>query len=100
MVDIDGKFDYSKTLALNLNCSQNEVLVYPNPVTDLLNINVTNPDGKPITCILFDANGKMMYTGKLASGTNTVDMSKFPKGIYLLSLKNTDTEIKNMKIIK
>ena len=100
MVDIDGKFDYSKTLALNLNCDQNEVLVYPNPVTDLLNINVANADGKPITCILFDANGKMMYTGKLASGTNTVDMSKFPKGIYLLSLKNTDTEIKNMKIIK
>jgi hypothetical protein len=100
MVDIDGKFDYSKTLALNLNCDRNEVMVYPNPVTDLLNINVANPDGKPITCILFDGNGKMMYTGKLASGTNTVDMSKFPKGIYLLSLKNTDSEIKNMKIIK
>ena len=99
MVNIDGSFDYSKTIALKLNCSRSEIVVYPNPVTDLLNINVTNAQDNETEASLFDNSGKLVHRGKLISGTNTIDMSRFSKGIYLLTLKNSN-EIQNIKIVR
>ena len=98
MIDVDGKFEFSKIIAMKLDCSQSSVFVYPNPVTDILNVNITNSQNN-VTADLFDQNGKRMYSGKLISGTNLIDMTKFAKGIYLLTLKN-NTETKNIKIIK
>ncbi len=99
MVDINGSFDYSKTIALNLNCNRSEIVVYPNPVTDILNINVTNAQDNETEASLFDHAGKLVHHMKLVSGTNTVDMTRFSKGLYLLTLKNSD-EIKNIKIVR
>jgi len=98
MIDNNGKFEYSRIIALKLDCSRSAVLVYPNPVTDLLNINITNAH-EQTTASLFDNNGKLIYTGVLSNGTNTINMNKLAKGVYLLKLNN-GIEIQNMKIIK
>ena len=99
MVDIDGKLDYSKTIAMKLDCGKRQVFVYPNPVTDVLNINITNSQDNSTRAKLFDANGRLIYSNNMISGTNTVNMVNYPKGIYLLQLINT-TEVQNLKIIK
>jgi hypothetical protein len=99
MVDIDGNLDYSKTIAMKLDCGKRQVFVYPNPVTDVLNINITNSQDNSTRAKLFDANGKLIYSNNMISGTNTVNMLNWPKGIYLLQLINT-TEVQNIKIIK
>jgi len=99
MVDMDGKLDYSKTIAMKLDCGNRQVFVYPNPVTDVLNINITNSQDHSTRAKLFDANGRLIYSNNMISGTNTVNMVNYPKGIYLLQLINT-TEVQNLKIIK
>ena len=99
MTDADGKFEYSKIIAMKLDCNRSSVFVYPNPVTDILNVNITNASNNAVIANLFDHNGKLMYSGKMISGTNLVNMTKFAKGIYLLKLKS-DTEIQNIKIMK
>jgi Secretion system C-terminal sorting domain len=99
MTDVDGKFEYSKIIAMKFDCIRSLIFVYPNPVTDILNINITNSQGNETIASLFDHNGKLIYKGKMISGTNTIDMAKFAKGIYLLTLKN-NTETQNIKIIK
>ncbi|HMG66596.1 MAG TPA: T9SS type A sorting domain-containing protein [Chitinophagaceae bacterium] len=99
MKDLDGNFDYSRTIAMNLNCNKSEIVVYPNPVRDKLNVNITNAQNNITTANLFDNNGKMVYKGIMVSGTNMIDMTNFAKGVYMLTLKNS-TDVQNIKIIK
>jgi len=84
---------------MKLNCNRSEIVVYPNPVTDILNINITNAQDNETEASLYDNAGKLIHTKHLISGTNTIDMTKFAKGVYLLTLKN-NTEIQNIKIVK
>ena len=99
MKDIDGRFEYSKIIALNLACGQTAVFVYPNPVTDELNVNITNAQSDITTARLFDNTGRLVYSSTLKNGTNSIDMTKFGKGVYILRLKNNEGT-QNMKIIK
>ena len=99
MTDNDGKFEYSKVMALKLACNQSTLLVYPNPVNDILNVNISNFQNDVTTARLFDFDGKLIYLGQMISGTNIIDMKKFAKGVYLLNLKNR-AETQNIKIIK
>jgi hypothetical protein len=99
MTDINGKFEYSKIIALKLLCNQSSLIVYPNPVTGILNINIINSQNGATIASLFDNNGKLIFSGEMVSGTNMIDMSKFAKGTYLLKLKN-NVESQSIKIIK
>jgi hypothetical protein len=99
MVNIDGSFQYSNIIAMKLNCNRSEIVVYPNPVTDILNINITNAQDNETQANLFDNSGRLLQSKKLISGTNTIDMTKFAKGIFLLSLKNNN-EVQNIKIVR
>lgn len=100
MIYPDDKFDFSKKITLNFTCANSEVSVYPNPVSDILNIHITNPNGDAVTGSLFDITGKLIYTSKMIGETNAINMSKFPTGIYLLTIKNNSSLIQNIKIIK
>ncbi len=99
MDDLNGKSEYSKTIAMKLNCNKSEILVYPNPVKDKLNVNITNAQNNVTTASLFDNFGRLIYNGKMISGTNTIDMTRFANGIYLLTLRNS-AEVQNIKIVK
>ena len=98
MVDLDGHFEYSKTLAMRVDCSKMQFSVYPNPVIDILNVNITNLQSV-MTAKLFNSDGKLIYTGNMISGTNTINMSKFASGVYLLRLISAD-QVENLKIVK
>jgi hypothetical protein len=100
MISPDDRFDLSKKLGLDFTCVHTQVSVYPNPVADFLNIHLTNTNGDVITGNLFDANGKLIYTTKLIGERSTINMAKFPKGIYMLAIKKDGSLIQNIKIIK
>ena len=99
MTDIDGKFKYSKIIVLKPLCNQSSHIIYPNPVTDILNISITNLQNDVTIASLFDINGKLLYSSEMKSGTNMINMAKFAKGVYLLKLKS-NAATKNIKIIK
>jgi hypothetical protein len=68
-------------------------------VKDVLNINITNSQDNATSAKLFDNSGKLVYSGSMISGTNTINMAPFAGGVYLLKLiSNTNTQ--NIKIIK
>jgi Secretion system C-terminal sorting domain len=99
MIDIDGHFSYSKIIAMNLDCNKSHAFVYPNPVQDVLNINITSSQDYATSARLFDNSGKMVYSGGMISGTNTINMVPFAKGVYVLKLIST-TNTQYIKIIK
>lgn len=69
------------------------VKVYPNPVSNSLNIET---DGKVYDIILYDILGKEVLRTKK---TNDIDVSNLNNGVYILKLI-TETAIGEYKIVK
>jgi Secretion system C-terminal sorting domain len=98
MVDLDDKLSYSKIIVLNINCNKNTTLIYPNPVSDQLNINIsTTGVNNFITASLYDATGRIMVKKQLVNGTNAIDMRTMASGLYSLVLIQNN-EITTYKI--
>lgn len=63
------------------------VSVYPNPVTDTLNLLL--PENEDIKAVkIYDATGREVYSAK--ASTKTVDVSAFAKGAYMLKIIGTE----------
>lgn len=84
----------------NLN-SQSLLLLYPNPVRDLLNIQWTSTENQRVIIEIFSFEGKLIYKEAINSPTNfyQIQVSALPKGIYLCRLINGAT-IETKKILK
>jgi hypothetical protein len=68
-----------------------DVMIYPNPATELTHLTVTCSKAQQFSFILSDLTGKEIQKeqGWLTQGKNEfdIDVSKFNQGIYILSLK-------------
>ena len=75
--------------------SSEDILIYPNPVADVLNIKV--PRDKAINnVILYSIDGRIIYDKRLIN--NQIDVSFLPLGVYIL--KTDYSETATFKIIK
>lgn len=69
-----------------------KVLVYPNPVVDVLHI-----DDKNLKSVaLYSMDGKKLLETK----SNEMNVSKLPNGVYILRIVTSDNNIVSKKIIK
>ncbi len=64
--------------------SDADILIYPNPVEDALNIKIPPLSIAPIFR-LYDITGKLMYQSEKGQNIETIDMHTFPKGFYILT---------------
>ena len=83
------------TLGLE-NSLTEELVIYPNPVKDVLNINIPELNDTAIYTI-FDINGKRVMNSKLDK--STIDVSKLSAGNYILRIVS-GTSIRSQKFIK
>jgi hypothetical protein len=79
-VDFDGKADYSQTIVLKNKTAQNGIVFYPNPAQNELNIQ----SDSPTTVKIIDAVGKLLQTIAVEIGTQTINISTLPAGVYYL----------------
>ena len=77
------------SLGVEKKNSDNEVVVYPNPVSNVLHIE--NPNGKVFQSIkIINILGKTVYYDTNAEGKKAIDVSNFSSGIYILSVQSAD----------
>ncbi|MBE7441929.1 MAG: T9SS type A sorting domain-containing protein [Flavobacteriales bacterium] len=90
--DFNGDFSYSDVVAIN-NKSLGDIVVYPNPVKDLLTIK-TNCEN----CIIkvYSAIGQLVYNGT----EKEINTSNWAKGAYEVVIINNDGSLFNTKVIK
>ena len=69
--------------------------IFPNPVDDILNISCLNNTILQIK--IFDYLGQLIYNQEYK---NTINVSSFSKGLYLLKVYDTNEQIAVFKIIK
>jgi hypothetical protein len=82
-VDIDGKFDYSTTISVNMSASGKGLSIYPNPVSDKLNVVSSSFDTEGSVQV-FDMKGSLVKTAQVVN--NQLDVAELPIGLYQMRL--------------
>jgi len=86
MVDADGKFMYSKTVAVKIDDNNITLLVFPNPAKDILLVQASGIR-ENATIQIINAAGRKLKESKIRSNGNTslsFDISSLPPGLYNL----------------
>ncbi len=66
--------------------------ILPNPVSDILNIDISNNIASDAKISIYDATGRMVWTKNQV--VSTIPTSDFPKGVYFLTLFSSEKNIK------
>ena len=94
--------DYMVNIVESLGFSNiqiDNISVYPNPVSSLLNVNTgTNND---LSYSIFNIMGQSISNGKLTTIDNRIDFSQLTKGVYFFNIYNKELNKQNTyKLIK
>ena len=73
------------------------ISVYPNPITDELNIN--NENGALISVEMIDAKGSVVVSSKAASKSFTFDTGELNSGVYILIVRS-EGSVRTFKVVK
>jgi hypothetical protein len=80
-----------------------DVKVYPNPTTELINIQIKHSTLDQVVVTITDLQGKEVYNGKYVGISNVIGINtaSYATGTYMLSLKNLNNQVLGTyKIIK
>ncbi len=88
--DIDNKSSYSDVRTLAFTNYAPIFKVHNNLVTDRSIIITTS---QPTILSLFNSDGKLLWIKKVNTGTESIDVSRFAKGVYLLKAGNESKNI-------
>ncbi|MEP5341826.1 MAG: T9SS type A sorting domain-containing protein [Algibacter sp.] len=87
---------FSKSLSTdNVNKSLSELSLYPNPLSDVLNID--NADGA--TLEIYNVVGKLVLKKEIVGANQTIDLNNLKTGLYITKIKGNN-KIITSKIIK
>ncbi|MES2617529.1 MAG: T9SS type A sorting domain-containing protein [Bacteroidota bacterium] len=104
MVDMDGSFTWSNVVTVNVNALTATVVnVYPNPATDVLNVDLSSLNGTEFTVSITDINGKLvkqMNSSDLFSGIVSIDLNAFEAGMYVISTITNEGSFTSTKFLK
>ena len=75
-----------------------DILVYPNPVTDILHFSTVAQNSSSIAIISMEGR-VLLQTKQVGNSTAIIDVSKLAKGLYLCKI-NTETTTQTIKLIK
>ncbi len=104
-VDMDGKFEYSNTIAILLNEIKDAIIIAPNPFTDKFELLLPEDfNNEVLTIGIKDIQGRSVFTktysleknqSKIAVETNTLN-----SGIYFVNFTTKNGVGKYQKLIK
>jgi hypothetical protein len=77
-----------------------EIVVYPNPATDYIKLNIKNYDVQNLRYQLYDINGILLQDNKIVSNETSIVMSNYMSATYFLKVTDNNKVIRTFKIIK
>ena len=75
------------------------IKIYPNPTTNIINIEFTSQNSTFVKCKLINVIGSTVFNQNLKDGKTQIDMSYLPAGIYILKVETTN-KVYDYKIVK
>jgi hypothetical protein len=78
--DLDGKYSYSKVISVEYPETATDVVLYPNPTSDVLHVNLTERQ----EIRLMNIQGEVVWKGVLPAGRHEIPVSHLATGNYML----------------
>lgn len=97
---VQQAYDVNITLGQNETGVSINCLVYPNPTTDQLQLEITNTCSGSLTYRLCDAKGSIISSNIINGNTTTLSLLHCTPGTYHLYLERDGKTIKSYRIIK
>ena len=100
ITDKDGRITYSDIRKVKFSKGMEEISIFPNPATDLLNIQMPSSYSNTVTLQVFGVDGK--YISSLKPAVNTVQMqvAGLPAGTYILVVLKNDGSRESYRFVK
>jgi hypothetical protein len=76
------------------------LVVFPNPTTSFLNLQIADLKTEQLTYQLTDAIGKLIIENKITESSTQINMNAQAEGIYFLNIIQNNQTVKTFKIIK
>jgi hypothetical protein len=98
-----GNTVYSNTEEVILYAESKIAMLYPNPVTDILTLEIFETFGaEKVNLDIYAVSGQLMATLPVADGIRqlAIDFNRYPAGAYLVRLRLGETNVRTMKVIK
>jgi len=70
-----------------------DVNLYPNPVSNVLTLELNNDLAEGALIELFDNTGRLLESKKVKGSVQTLDMTSFKSGLYLIKVSNSSESI-------
>ena len=97
---VQQPFEIQTVLGVNNFNINLQMMVYPNPATNVLSLEIKDYNLNEMKYELVDLNGRTIANNKIATETTTLQLNNFPAAIYLLNIMQNNQLIKTFKIIK
>ena len=94
-----SNFQYFES-GINNITSLNNVKVFPNPVGDILNIDIQDENLTEAVVQIMNMTGQKVYEGVLAGQLTSIDINSLTNGVYILHIESIDNRTLNYKILK
>lgn len=95
-IDFDDQFEYSSIRVIEIEV-ENNTKVYPNPVQDFLNIELSSTEDVMIS--IFNLNGQLLREMTANESITRINFSDLEAGIYIVRITNSTTQ-SVQKIVK
>jgi len=106
MIDMDGKFSYSKVVAFSGQGTKNVFIsnVSPNPFTNKIDLTINLEKSAPLQLQIIDLTGRVIITKTVngTAGSNNIQwngLNKLAEGIYYININRADASLQQ-KILK
>jgi hypothetical protein len=97
LVDLDAKFEFSPTKAISFSTSTS-ITVSPNPTAD--KVFITSGNSGTVELTIYSTEGRLVQNFKAFVLGNSIDMSSFAPGIYMLKITDKDGSTEVMRVVK
>jgi len=94
----DGAFGYSRIQSLVFDSIQDKSMVFPNPTSDLIKMNVKDLSNLKSVKI-YDLKGRTVYSAAGNNLSKSIDVKSFVTGVYIVELAHNDGLVKTSKIV-
>ena len=98
MFDKDGTYTFSKIQSVTFDNLPDKLLVFPNPATDILTVNVRDL-AKIKSVRLHNQKGNTVYSAYGNNINKTIDIKALSTGTYILVVVHKDGQVMTSKVV-
>lgn len=101
MINTDGSYSYSDIRKVTFNQNEDNIVVYPNPATNNLFVQLQEIGTFEVT--ITDVSGKVVLQNTITTNSKntiqTLDLSNLNNGVYFTTVKQNNEKQKTVKIV-